>query len=340
MPTQAASFVTSIVWRNGLRTDEHLDAPPAPGSEPVPGRLAWIDLCAPDAGQLKSLAALGVDAHALEDATAPGERPKAVRYDGYTFTTVYAVTLVAGALPRLRLDRISTLSLPGCLVTIRRDGAFDMGQVAQRWQDDPALVRFGVDGLLHGLLDVVVDQHFEVLQRLDDDIEGLVDVLFSDNPDVGAMQQKMFSMRRELVLLRRVVAPLRDVIATLIREVMLVMALVRALGDDTDTSLMSYYEDLNDHVLRASEWCDELRDLIASAFETNLALNDKRMNEAMKKLAAVAAIIAVPTLVTGWYGMNVPYPGFGTLAGIVSAAALVVLGVVGVYVLFRRKQWL
>ena len=75
--------------------------------------------------------------------------------------------------------------------------------------------------------------------------------------------------------------------------------------------LAERYQDLYDHVLRATEWADSLRDLVTTIFETNLSLADARLNQVVKKLSAWAAIIAVPTAVTGFYGQNVPYPGFG-----------------------------
>ncbi|MCL1841088.1 MAG: magnesium transporter CorA family protein [Propionibacteriaceae bacterium] len=340
MSATASSVLTSAVWRGGMLTDEHLEVPPAPRSDAEPGRLAWIDLCAPTHEQLAQLAQLGIDEHALEDALAPGERPKAVRYDGYTFTSVYAVRLDGHNASRLDASRISTLSLPGCLVTIRRDDSFDMTAVVRRWAEDADLVHFGVPGLLHGLLDTVVDQQFDVLQQLDDELESLTDVLFADNPDLDGLQRRMFATRRDLVRLRRVVTPMRDVVATLMRETMLATVRGRLRRDGTGTSLMSYYEDLNDHVLRAAEWCDDLRDLVASVFDTNLSLNDKRMNEIMKKLTSVAAILAVPTLISGCYGMNVIFPGVNTVAGFAVAATLIVVGVVVLFIVFRRKDWL
>ncbi|MCL2315553.1 MAG: magnesium transporter CorA family protein [Actinomycetia bacterium] len=330
-PSCRPGSLRSAIWRGGRLTSDRLDR--LPGSlKAVPGELVWLDLCRPTQAQLDHLAALGLDPHSLEDTTAPRERPKTSRYADYSFSTVYAIALDPQGTPRLRLSRISAYALDSYLITLREDDAFDMTPVVQRWAEDENLVRFGVDGLLHGLLDVVVDQHFDVMQSLDDESETLVDALFADKPSLDALQRQTFTVRRELVLLRRVVPPMRDVVATLIRD-----------GQGRrkwPVSLISYYEDLDDHVLRASEWCDALRDLLANIFESSLALNDKQMNEAMKKVGGVAAIIAVPTLITGWYGQNIPYWGFSTTAGFISSGVLVVIGVVGLYILFRRKNWL
>jgi magnesium transporter len=83
-----------------------------------------------------------------------------------------------------------------------------------------------------------------------------------------------------------------------------------------------------------------LRDMITSIFETNMSLSDTRMNMIMKKLTSWAAIIAVPTAVTGWFGQNVPYPGFNEKVGFYVSLAMIIVIALGLYVTFRRKDWL
>ena len=119
-----------------------------------------------------------------------------------------------------------------------------------------------------------------------------------DSKDV---QRRSFEMRKSLVGLRRVLLPMREVVNALLR---------RDLHIVTDP-MQPYYQDVYDHVLRATEWTESLRDLVTTILETHLTVQGNRLNEIMKKLTAYAAIIAVPTAVTGFYGQNVPYPGFG-----------------------------
>jgi magnesium transporter len=95
-----------------------------------------------------------------------------------------------------------------------------------------------------------------------------------------------------------------------------------------------------DHILRVSESSDSLRDLVATIVETNLSLRDYRQNQIVKKVSSWAAIIAVPALVTGYYGMNVPYPGSGQLWGVVASTALMVAACAGLFLLFRHNDWL
>lgn len=326
-------------WSGGqlVETDFELDDLDAHLADP--DQLVWLDLCAvggAHAGMLAKLAEeLQLDPHAVEDAVAPGERPKATRHGSHTFVSVYSTALTGasrGHESRLVTSRISAFVLPNGLVTIRRDDDFDMDQVVRRWDEDAELLRAGVGALLHGLLDVVVDGHFETIQQLDDSIEDLEDSLFSEQAARQEVQQETYRFRKELVELRRVVLPMREVVNTVMRDQAKVMR--------HDGVLDGYYQDLYDHVLRASEWTESLRDMVTSVFETNLSLQDARLNTIMKKLAGWAAVIAVPTAITGWFGQNVPYPGFSTVSGLWQSVVLIVLCTAGLYVFLRSRDWI
>ena len=123
------------------------------------------------------------------------------------------------------------------------------------------------------------------------------------------------------------------------REV--VNAVLRHRKDiNAPTELDSWYDDLYDHVLRAAEWTESLRDMVTTIFETNLSLADARLNTVMKKLTGWAAIIAVPTAVTGYFGQNVPYPGFGTHWGFLLSLTIMISIATGLYLTFRHKGWI
>ena len=104
--------------------------------------------------------------------------------------------------------------------------------------------------------------------------------------------------------------------------------------------LMPYYQDVYDHVLRAAEWTDSLRDLVTTILETNLTIQGNRMNIITKKVTGWAAIIAVPTFITGFYGMNVPYPGFSAHTGWITALAVMLVSALILYAVFRRRDWI
>jgi magnesium transporter len=226
--------------------------------------------------------------------------------------------------------RISGFVLPRGLITVRLSADVDMEAVSQRF-DELGGQEYGVGSLVHGLLDVVVDGHFEAVQALDDSIESIEDELFEDRPQRGSLQRKTYRLRKDLVELRRVVLPMREVVNSIQH---------RRLDAKTAPELDPLYADLYDHVLRVSEWTESLRDMITTVFETNLSLQDARLNQVMKKLTGWAAIIAVPTAITGFYGQNVQYPGIDTVAGFVASTSLIVLLVLLLYWTFRRRDWL
>ena len=200
----------------------------------------------------------------------------------------------------------------------------------QRWDRSPDLLINGVTFLLYGLLDVVIDSYFETVQAFDDFYDEISEGIFSDKPLDPAQQRHWFQMRRALVRFHRLVVPMREAIS----------GLMRREHSAVSPDLYPYYQDVYDHVLRVTESTDTLRDLVATIVETNLSLRDYRQNQVMKKVTSWAAIIAVPTLITGYYGMNVPFPGSGKDWGVVLSAVLVVVLSSALYAIFRRREWL
>jgi magnesium transporter len=329
MPTQN---VRTRAWRNGTLAGERFPLTELAGYLAQPDCLVWADICGPDEDELYALAAeLTLDRHAVEDALGESERPKATRYRTHLFVAAYAVTAgVDGT--GLSTSRVSAFALRNCLLTVRLDNTLDMDAVAQRWEDNSDLLACGPRALLHGLLDAVVDGYFEAIEALDDELEQVEDALFDDRPSTGRqLQLQTFALRKSLVHARRVILPMREVVNTVMR---------RPAGDDQNTVLTPYYEDLYDHTLRAAEWVESLRDMITSIFETNLTLADARMNLIMKKLTSWAAIIAVPTAITGYFGQNVPYPGVGASWGFWLSVVSMLLIAAALYAVFRRKDWL
>ena len=271
----------------------------------------------------------GLHPLAVEAALHHSQRPKLDRYRSHLFLTAHGARLDTGT-GELATSEIAALITSQALITVRKDDGLDIGAVVQRWDESPDLAKFGVSYLLYGLLDYIVDGQFEAVQSLDDCMEELEDRLFDDVPRGLEVQRRSFQLRKSLVLLRRIVIPMSEVISELMRRDL------RIVGDD----LMPYYQDVYDQVLRAAEWIDGLRDLVTSILETNLAIQGNRMNIITKKVTGWAAIIAVPTLITGFFGMNVPYPGFGEKAGLAACIATIALAGLLLYLIFKGKDWL
>jgi magnesium transporter len=318
------------LYRNGVLEAEGF--PVADVSEHLadPSAVVWFDMCQPSAEDLAAISEeLGLHQLAVEDAVAEHQRPKLDRYESHLFVTAYAVALdtVTGQLDSCEVAAFITSH---ALVTVRKDERFDIDAVVSRWDDSPDLAKYGVAFLLHGLLDYIVDTHFDAVQSLDTQIEALEDQLFDDVPRDREMQRRTFQLRKSLVTARRVVLPMREVVNSLLR---------RDLGV-VDPAMQPYFQDVYDHVLRATEWTESLRDLVTTILETHLTVRGNRLNVIMKQVTSWAAIIAVPTAVTGFYGQNVPYPGYGHPIGFWTSTLVTLGASIALYVVFRRKGWL
>ena len=317
-------------YRGGALVDE--DFPLDQVSEHLTDATAvvWVDLLAPELEELQLVAdELGLHRLAVEDAAQGGQRPKLDRYSGHDFLSAYTARLDVDS-GQLVTGEIHAFIMPAALVTVRRDDSFSTDALLARWDDEEDLTKYGVGALLHGLLDVVVDGHFAAVEALDDQIERLEDLLFDDRPHDRGVQRRSFELRKSLVKLRRVVLPMREVVNTSMR---------RDIGLVPD-ELLPYYQDVYDHVLRVTEWTESLRDLVNTIVETNLTIPGNRLNVITKKVTSWAAIIAVPTAVTGFYGQNVPYPGFAHQSGFLTSSLLILALSGALYVAFKRLDWL
>jgi magnesium transporter len=290
----------------------------------------WLDLYDPEIEDLAILTKeFGLHSLAVEDAVHDHERPKLDRYPDHLFLSAYAAQLDRES-GELTTHELAAFVVPRALITIRKDEGFDVDGLVKRWDDSPDLAGHGVAFLLHGFLDDIVDGHFAAVQTLDGEIEDLQDQLFADAGPGVEVQRRSFELRKSLVRLRRVVLPMREVVNTVMRRD------VRVL----DAEMTPYYQDVYDHVLRVTEWTESLRDLVSTILETRITIQGNRLNEVMKKLTSWAAIIAIPTAVTGFYGQNVPYPGFQQPGGFLSSIILIVTLGVGLYIYFKKKEWL
>jgi magnesium transporter len=295
-----------------------------------PANVVWLDFFRPDAEDMTKLGdELGLHHLAIEDVLQGRQRPKLDHYPEHLFLVAYAVALdsESGALTKYELDGFITRQ---CLVTVRDDDGFAIDQVLERWDDAAQLAASGVPFLLHGLLDYLVDTHFAAVERLDDAVEGLEDRLFDETPSDTQMQRRTYQLRKSLVNLRRVVLPMREVVNSLMRRDLRIV----------DDATSPYFQDVYDHVLRVGEWTDSLRDLIANLTETRLTIRSNRLNVIMKKVTSWAAIIAVPTAVTGYYGQNLPFPGSGEPLGVWVSAGVMIACSLTLYIVFKIKDWL
>jgi len=318
------------LYRNGVLEAEGFPIARVSDHLADPAAVVWFDICPEDGDRLDAVSEeLSLHRLAVEDALHEHQRAKLDRYESHLFITMYGVALDHDS-GRLDVNELAVFVTHNALVTVRKDRRFDIDAVCGRWDESPDLAKSGVAFLLHGLLDYVVDGHFNAVQALDEHIEALEDRLFDDRPRDKALQRRTFELRKSLVLLRRVVLPMREVVNSLLRRDLHVV----------DEAMQPYYQDVYDHVLRETEWTESLRDLVTTILETHLTLQSNRLNVITKKVTGWAAIIAVPTAITGFYGQNVPYPGFEKPIGFWTSTAVILLLSAGLYWAFRRKDWI
>jgi magnesium transporter len=292
--------------------------------------MVWLDLHDPDTTDLAVVTEeFGLHPLAVEDAVHDHQRPKLDRYRTHLFASMYAVAFDAAS-GTLATAEINAFITPRALITVRK-ADFDVDTLLERWDSGNDLAGAGVGFLVHGLLDAVVDGHYRAAQELNDAVDDLEDALFDPRPAFD-IHRRGFELRKTQVQLRRVIVPMRDLLGRLERgdgQIQLV----------TD-ALAPYFQDVHDHVIRAADDVEAAHDLIGSVLETNYTEQSNQLNEITKKLAAWAAIIAVPTAVTGFYGQNVPYPGFSQHWGFVVSTTVILVLAGGLYVMLRRRGWL
>jgi magnesium transporter len=317
-------------YRNGELVAEGFPLDGVSEQLDVEDTVVWVDMCAPRQEELALVSGeLGLHALAVEDAMDTRQRPKLDHYETHDFLNTYAVALdvVTG---ELTTHEVSAFLTPRVLVTVRKSEDFGIADVIERWDQSKDLASHDIGFLLWGLLDHVVDSYFDAVTSLDEEIEKLEDLLFDDRPHDSQVQRRSFELRKSLVLLRRVITPMREVLNTLLRR-----DLQLVTGE-----MVPFYQDVYDHVLRVTEWTESLRDLVTTILETNLTIQGNRLNVITKKVTSWAAIIAVPTAVTGFYGQNVPFPGFGHTTGFLTSVVVMVVVSIVLYFAFRRRDWL
>jgi len=323
-------MVSTRSWRNG--SDAERDFPVDRVSDLVADEDAfvWIDYTDPSATDLRQVEEeLGIHALAVEDAVEHGQRPKLDRYRDSLFLVVYDVH-GRDADGELVTREVKAFVTKRALVTIH--GAdVDIAAVERRLASNSDMAEHGVPWLVWALLDAVVDHATAVVEQIEQDIDALEDDLFEHgDPREQQIQRRSFRLRKALGVLRRQVVPTKDSVASL-------------LHGDAETivnGIRPYFRDVEDHLVSIADSVDQLRDAVGSVLDTNLNLASNRQNTVMKKVTSWAAIIAIPTAITGFFGQNVTFPGEGHWSGLFASVALIIVTSLLLYRSFKHRDWL
>lgn len=297
--------------------------------------FVWIGLFQPNERQLGIIGQeFGLHPLALEDATEAHQRPKLERYDDTLFAVLKTVTYVPhGDLTAtsevVASGEVMVFCGPGFVVTVRHGEHSELTGLRQRMEQEPEQLAAGPGAVLHAIADHVVDRYLEVADAVQADIDLIESEMFT--PRGWRNIDRVYQLKREVLELKRAVAPLAGPMRALstLRHPL--------ISDET----RNYFRDVDDHLLRVKEQVISFDELLSSILQAGLAQVQVAENEDMRRIAAYVAILAVPTMIAGIYGMNfdhmpelrLKYAYFVVLA--VMATACTVL-----YRLFKRNHWL
>lgn len=288
---------------------------------------AWWVICEGD-DQLHSLVSdLGLDALALRDLTAHDQRVVYEEFESATLLVTHAAEVdTEGVALRLRSARmVLTEQVLVCVADSDPAGFAPAKVLAAARQP---LAANGVEGAAEVLVVAVLESYESVLAWLEDESDRLADAIFAERPLSRQEQARAFRLRAVLTRLRRVIAPMVSVLADLLNS------------DRRAADQVRHWTKIAARLDRVAHSADALGETLASVFATSLALSDDRSNQVMKKLSGWAAIVAVPTLVTGFVGMNVFFPLHDSRFGFWIYLVVMVGAVLVLYVLFKRKEWI
>jgi magnesium transporter len=320
------------VYRNGTRKEHPDDLRAAADTIAAGDGFVWLDAQDPTEAEISSVSeVLQLHPLTLEDVRHRHQRPKVELFEHYAFLVVRPMRLPDG---QLEESEVFAFASANSLVTLRFGAeGFDGDQLEHRWLRQPELFKAHAGGAAaYFLLDEVVDGYLSVIEELEDRADALEDLVVGDTVqgDNRTAQQQIFRLKREIVRLRRVVSPLRQGLDLLQEE--------SAFAGDT---LQPYLRDVTEHVIRVSELADNVRDLLTSLIELQVAKEANQLNDTVRTLTAWAAIVVVPTLIASIYGMNFDVmPELHWHLGYGFALAVMVGSAVALWASFKRRGWL
>ncbi|MFN8473962.1 MAG: magnesium/cobalt transporter CorA [Anaerolineae bacterium] len=320
--------VNSVAYSDGRRIGD-VDIHCLGGVWP-PNVFVWIGLYEPSQALLQEVQAqLGLHDLAIEDAHQAHQRPKVERYGDGLFVVMRTAQMNPDA---AEVEYGETHIFVGChyLVSVRHGPSQSYSEVRARVEATPRLLRLGPGFALYALMDFIVDQYLPIIDALQEQIDLLEEQIFGTGYSRDTTT-RIYHLQRELLQLKRVISPLIDLCNRITRFDQEVIA----------PEIHVYFRDVYDHVVRANEMVDTLRELLATALEANFSLISIHQNEVMKRFAGWAAIIAIPTMIAGIYGMNFEQmPELGWSYGYPAVISVTVTLCVALYLYFRHAHWL
>ena len=290
--------------------------------------FVWVGLHEPDEDLLEQLQdQFGLHDLAVEDAHRAHQRTKIESYGDSLFVVVQTAQAIRG---RIAFGETHIFLGPRYLITVRHGASLSYAPVRRHCESTPELLALGPSYGLYAILDSIVDNYMPVVRDFREELQELEQDVFAETYKRTTIK-RLYDMQRELMNLRLAVAPLQDV----------TNQLVRLHPDLIHEETRVYFRDVYDHVFRVNEATNAMREMLGAAINVNMTLVSLGQNEVMKKLAGWAALLATPTLVTSWYGMNFHHMPELDKPWAYPAMIVLTLSLMGgVFFVLRRSRWL
>jgi magnesium transporter len=293
-----------------------------------PGCFVWVALRDPTDAELDGMSReFHLHPLAVEDARHGHQRPKIEEYGDELFTVQH---VVEAAGDELRVGEVSIFTGPNYVLSTRNRSEQGFLGVRTRCEREPELLRHGSGYVLYALMDAVVDRYFPLVDAIETQLEAIEGRIFA-NASPRANIEALYYVKQKVTTLKHATAPLMDAVGKLYGG--RVPHVCHGMGE--------YFRDVYDHLVRLNQSLDSLRDTIATALQVNLGMITLSENETTKRLAAYAALVAVPTMIAGVYGMNFKHmPELDWQFGYPLAVWIMVLLDVTLFWRFRKSGWL
>ena len=320
-------LVICVAYQDGKKLGE---IPKESISEYVkrPECFVWVALRDPTPEELDEMAAeFGLHELAVEDARHGHQRPKIEEYGNSIFAVLHVIELHGDD---IHVGEVDIFAGPNYILSVRQRTEHGFGEVRARAEAEPELLRHGSGFVLYALMDNIVDRYFPVVDVLEVELEKLEERIFKeDRPRANI--EALYGLKHKLMVVRHAVEPLIE-------------ATHRLYGGRVPQvcqGTQDYFRDIYDHLLRVSQHIDGLRDMVITAMQVNLSMIALQSGETTKRLAAYAALVAVPTMIAGVYGMNFEYmPELKWPLGYPLSVALMVAIDAFLFLRFRKIGWL
>jgi magnesium transporter len=324
-------LINCVVYQKGRKL---ADVPKEQISDWIarPDCFVWVGLAEPAPEEIDEMAAeFGLHPLAVEDARKGHQRPKIEEYEDCLFVVMHTIETTSEAPDAgFRVGEIDVFAGSNYILSVRHRAKKGFAEVRARSEREPELLERGAGYVLYALMDSVVDRYFPILDQLENELERSEEALF-DDASSGAKIEALYGLKRRLMLLRHAVTPLMDALGKLHGG--RVPPVVAGLND--------YFRDVHDHLARINGEIESIREMVTTAIQVNFALIGVSDNQVTKRLAAYGALITVPTLIAGIYGMNFHHmPELDWTIGYPLAMAVMAAVDVVLFVKFRKAGWI